>query len=59
MQYHSNIGSLNTIVMSGNDQLIIPERCKDAETNADKHPVGLRSVNSLKESVRGFRKNKY
>ena len=30
MQYHTNIGSLNVLVMSGNDQLIIPERCKDA-----------------------------
>ena len=48
-KYHLDIGSLNNMVMSGNDYSIIPAKCKEAQTNADKHLVGLRGIFTLKE----------
>ena len=34
--YHRDIGSLNSLVMSGNDCSIVPSKCKEAQINADK-----------------------
>ena len=48
-KYHIDIGSLNNMVMSGNDYSIIPAKCKEAQINNDKHLIGLKGILTLKE----------
>ena len=49
MEYHIDIGSLNSFFLAGHEESINPNMCKEVIINADLHLVGLRSIFSLKD----------